>query len=65
MMEGEFPLPSETEEEDLRESFLYMTLRSILIRMGIEQGLEWDEIQAFIKLQDELWEGLGGTVPDG
>jgi hypothetical protein len=60
-----FTLPNETDEASLREAFMYMTVRTLLIKVSLEAGMSWDEVQRFVEMQDEIWEGLGGMVTDG
>jgi len=59
---GNFPLPSETDDEVLRETYLYMTLRAVMIRNLLDAGMSYQKAMELIESQDEVWEGLGGQI---
>ena len=62
---AEFPLPDETDNDKLRETFLYMTMRAIMIRNLLEAGVDIEDIRTMISVQDQIWESLDGQVADG
>jgi hypothetical protein len=59
---SEFTLPKESNDDTLRETFLYMTVRNLMIQAAMDAGISDREIAKVIKAQDEMWKKLGGSV---
>lgn len=64
-MDNDFELPGEENPpEEVRETFLYAALRSLMVGRLIELGYSLDEAEIIIAGQDRIWELLGGEVID-
>lgn len=63
-MANKFALPKESDDDTLRETFLYMTVRNLMIQAGLDAGISEREIAKVIEAQDEMWKNIGGTVAD-
>ena len=60
-----FDLPNEQTPEQVRETFLYMTLRSLMMFVATEMEIPRETAEIILGAQDTIWESLGGKVGEG